>query len=311
MARIVIPDDEPAVIAPSRAFARLEAEDVRVYDSRPVSAEDLVERVRNAEFVINVRSTTRFTREVLSACGKLKMISIWGTGTENVDLDAALEFGVRVSNTPGVAATAVAEHALMLILAVARQIVLVDHQVRAGKWPRAMVRQIGGSTIGLIGAGAIGRELARMAKGLGCRVIAWSFHPSGDAAEWVEFDEVFRQADVVSLHLRQSPESTGMIRRKHFDMMKPGSIFINTARGAIVHEPDLVYALQAGPLGGAGLDVFQTEPLPPSSPFLRLPNVALTPHSAGITPEVTEAGIAMAIDNILAFAAGSPAHVVV
>jgi D-3-phosphoglycerate dehydrogenase len=311
MARLVIPDDEPSVIAPSAAFQRITGWDLQVYDSRPASAAELLERIRDAEFVINVRTTTRFTREVLGACAKLKLISIWGTGTDNIDLAAAREFGIRVTNTPGVSARSVAEHALTLILAVARSLVRVDAQVRQGKWPRAMVTQIQGKTLGLIGTGAIGRELARLAKGIGLNVIAWTFHPSGDVAEWVSFDDIFRRSDVVSVHLRQSPETTAMIGREHFAMMKPGSIFINTARGAIVRESDLIEALQSGRIGGAGLDVFEMEPLPPNSPFFLLPNVVLTPHSAGITPEATEAGIALAIDNIVRFIDGHPSHVVV
>jgi D-3-phosphoglycerate dehydrogenase len=174
-----------------------------------------------------------------------------------------------------------------------------------------MVSRIHGKTLGLIGTGAIGGEMARLGKAVGCRVIAWTFHPRGTIAEWVSFSDVFRQSDFVSVHVRQSPETVGMIRREHFEMMKPGAILINTARGAIVNEGDLLEALQTGRIAGAGLDVFEKEPLPEKSPFLSLPNVVLTPHSAGITPETTEAGIAMAIDNILRFIAGAPVNVVV
>jgi len=123
-------------------------------------------------------------------------------------------------------------------------------------------------------------------------------------------DELFRRADVVSVHVRQSPETLGMIRAEHFALMKPGAIFINTARGRIVLEKDLVEALDSRRIGGAGLDVFETEPLPADSPLRLLPNVVLTPHAAGITREATEAGLAMAIGNVLAFRAGTPMHVV-
>src|SRR6185295_16995201 len=155
--------------------------------------------------------------------------------------------------------------------------------------------------------GAIGREVARLGKGIGMRVVAWTFHPSGpsgpshDIAEWVSFEDVFRQSDVVSVHVRQSAETTGMIGRAQFDLMKPSAIFINTARGAIVREPDLVDALRSHRIAAAGLDVFEKEPLPADSPFFSLPNVVLSPHSAGITPEATEAGLAMAIENVFAF----------
>jgi len=311
MPRIVIPDDEPAVMAPSAAYARLGDRDVRVHADRPASPGDLAARIRDAEIVINIRSTSKFTADVIEACPRLQLISIWGTGTDNVDLDAAKARGVRVTNTPGVSAIAVAEHTLALILAVTKQIVTVDRQVRQGQWPRAMVPQLRGRVLGLIGTGAIGREVATLGRGLGMRVVAWTFHPGGDTAEWLEFDDVFRQGDVVSVHVRQSSDTLGMIRREHFAMMKPRAVFINTARGAVVNEADLIGALRTNRIAGAGLDVFEHEPLGPDSPLYSLPNVVLTPHAAGITPETTEAGLALAIDNVLAFLAGRPENVVV
>jgi D-3-phosphoglycerate dehydrogenase len=311
MSRIVIPDDQPAVIVPSVAFGKLAGADVRAYADRPSTADELIARIRDAEVVINIRSTSKFTADVIARCPQLRLISIWGTGTDNVDLEAAKAGGVRVTNTPGVSAVAVAEHTLALIMAVAKQIVTVDRQVREGKWPRAMVPQLRGKVLGLIGTGAIGREVARLGKAIGMRVIAWTFHPGGDTAEWVGFEEVFRQADVVSVHVRQSSDTSGIIRREHFELMKPGAIFINTARGPIVSEADLIAALQTNRIAGAGLDVFEREPLPPDSPLYSLLNVVLTPHAAGITPETTEAGLALAIDNVFAFLAGRPIHVVV
>ena len=204
-----------------------------------------------------------------------------------------------------------AEHTLSLIMAVARQTVQVDRQVREGKWPRAMVTQLHGKTLGLSGTGAIGREVARLGKGIGMRVIAWTFHPRDDVAAWVSFQDVFQQSDVVSVHVRQSTETTAMIRTEHFEMMKPGAIFINTARGGIVREADLLNALRTNRIAGAGLDVFEMEPLPPGSPFYALQNVVLTPHAAGITPEATGAGLALAIDNVFAFLEGRERNVVV
>jgi D-3-phosphoglycerate dehydrogenase len=194
---------------------------------------------------------------------------------------------------------------------VAKNMVCVDQRVRQGDWPRSMVMQLRGKTLGLIGTGAIGREVAKLAQGIGMRVIAWTFHPSGDTAQWVSFEDVFRQSDVVSVHVRQSSETFHMISREHFELMKPGGIFINTARGAIVKEADLLDALRNGRIAGAGLDVFENEPLRPGSPFYSLPNVVLTPHAAGITPEATEAGLALAIENVFSFLAGHPMNVVV
>ena len=311
MARIVIPDDEPAVMLPSSAFGKLRDKDVQLFDSRPAGLLELVERIRDAQVVINIRSTSRFTDEVLEKCAKLRLISIWGTGTDNVDLASARARGICVTNTPGVSAAAVAEHTIALIMAVAKQLVHIDQQVRRGNWPRAMVMQLRGKTLGLVGTGAIGREVAKLGIGLGMRVIAWTFHPEHDIAEWVSFDDVFRQSDVVSVHVRQTAETLGFIRREHFDLMKRSAIFVNTARGGIVKEADLLHALQAGRIAGAGLDVFESEPLPADSPFYSLRNVVLTPHSAGITPETTEAGLALAIENVLSFLAGNPTNVVV
>lgn len=311
MARIVIPDDEPAVMLPSSAFGKLRDKDVQLFDSRPAGLLELVERIRDAQVVINIRSTSRFTDEVLEKCAKLRLISIWGTGTDNVDLASARARGICVTNTPGVSAAAVAEHTIALIMAVAKQLVHIDQQVRRGNWPRAMVMQLRGKTLGLVGTGAIGREVAKLGIGLGMRVIAWTFHPEHDIAEWVSFDDVFRQSDVVSVHVRQTAETLGFIRREHFDFMKRSAIFVNTARGGIVKEADLLHALQAGRIAGAGLDVFESEPLPADSPFYSLRNVVLTPHSAGITPETTEAGLALAIENVFSFLAGNPTNVVV
>jgi D-3-phosphoglycerate dehydrogenase len=311
MPHIVIPDDEPPVMATSVAFQRLTNQDVRVYSSRPADPEDLITRLQDAEVVINIRATTRFTREVLSHSPKLRLISIWGTGTDNVDLEAAKAHRIRVTNTPDVSAIAVAEHTLSLIMAATKQTVTIDRRVREGKWPRASVSQLHGQTLGLVGTGAIGRKVARLGKGIGMHVIAWTFHPQGDIAEWVSLEDVFRRSDAVSVHVRQSPETVEMIRHEHFELMKPTAVFINTARGRIVRERDLIEALRTNRIAGAGLDVFETEPLPANSPFFSLSNVVLTPHSAGITPAATEAGLALAIENVFAWLAGRSTNVVV
>ena len=311
MPLIVVPDDEPAVLAPSWAFQKLSHHDVRVYPTRPSSAADLVGRIQDAEVVINIRATSRFDREVLNNCPKLRMISIWGTGTDHVDLNVARGANIRITNTPGVSAVAVAEHTLSLMMAAARQTVTVDRQVRDGKWPRVLGTQLRGKILGLIGTGAIGTEVARLGRGIGMKVIAWTFHPRGDVADWVTFEDVFRRSDVVSVHVRQSPQTQGMIRREHFELMKPTAIFLNTARGAIVREVDLMDVLRRERIAGAGLDVFENEPLPLNSPFYSMRNVVLSPHSAGTTPEATEAGLALAIKNVFDWLTGAPNNVVV
>ena len=311
MAKIVIPDDEPAVMSRSMAFRNLAGHNVRTYFTRPSGPAELAERIGDSEVVINIRSTSRFSADVLGQCPALRLISIWGTGTDNVDLEAARRLGIHVTNTPGVSAVAVAEHTLALMMAVAKRTVQVDQQVRQGTWPRAMVTQLRGKTLGLIGTGAIGREVARLGAAIGMRVIAWTFHPRGDVAASAAFDEVFRESDVVSVHVRLSAATSDLIRREQLELMKPGAILINTARGGIVNESDLIQALLTNRIAGAGLDVFETEPLPPDSPLFALPSVVLSPHAAGVTPETTEAGLALAIENVFAFLAGEPTNVVV
>ncbi len=316
MPQIVIPDDEPAVLVPSKAYHKLDGYDVRAYDTRPSTGDELVERISDAEIVINIRSSCRFDNAVLEACPSLRMISIWGTGTDNVDLPAARKRGVRVANTPAVAKDAVAEHTLMLMLAAGRRITEVDRRVRNGEWPRAMITQLHGKTLGLIGLGAIGTQVARLGKGIGMNVVAWTFNPSDNLAteigfEFVSLEDVFRLSDVVSVHVRQSEDTQGMISVRQFEMMKRSAIFINTARGAIVDEDALIEALRSRTIAAAGLDVFQQEPLREGTGFSDLDNVVLTPHSAGISPETTEAGLAMTIDNVFDFLAGNPVNVVV
>src|SRR2546429_188318 len=177
---------------------------------------------------------------------------------------------------------------------------------REGKWPRGLATQLQRKTLGLIGAGAIGREGAKLGKGIGMHVISWTFHPEGTFAEWVSFDDVFRRSDVVSLHLRLSPETTGLVRREHFELMKPTAFFINTARGPIVREADLIEVLRANRIAGAGLDVFQTEPLPPDSPFLRLPNTVLSLIRRGWLPKLSKQVLAWRLENFLTRRAGGP-----
>jgi D-3-phosphoglycerate dehydrogenase len=312
MPRIVIPDDAPPVMRPSRAYAGLiEKTPVDYYDSLPGSEERLIERIRDAEIVINVRSSSRFTEGVFAACPALKMLSLWGTGTDNVDLPAAARHGITVTNTPGVSAPSIAEHSLALMLAAARQIPRMDARTRQGEWARGQSVQMAGKTLGIIGLGAIGRRFAQLGAGIGMRVIAWTMHPNPAlGVRLVDLHELYRTSDVVSLHLRLSDQTRGMIGRREFGLMKPEAIFVNTARGAIVDEAALIEALSTRRIAAAGLDVFESEPLPAGHPLTRLDNVVLTPHCAGVTPEALEAGLQLSVENVWNFLAGQPTNIV-
>ena len=313
---IAIPDDFPAVMGPSSAFKMLKFRaDVRYHDSLPDSPETLIERIGDAPYVINIRSSVDFTADVLEKLPNVKLLSLWGTGTDHVDLEAAARLGITVTNTPGVSAIAMAEHTLALMLAVARDIPRIDAKTRRGGWPRGFVKQLHGKTLGVIGLGAIGQQTARIARGMGMRVIAWTRHANILVAQELDIelaplDDLYRRADVVSLHIRQTPETLGFVGEREFDLMKAGAIFINTARGALVDEAAMVKALESGKLAGAGLDVYGKEPLPEDDPITSLPNVVLTPHSGGVTKEALDAGLQLAINNVFDFINGDPQNVV-
>jgi D-3-phosphoglycerate dehydrogenase / 2-oxoglutarate reductase len=302
--KISIPDDAPPVLAPSGVWRDLAARaSLDYHDTLPGSEERLIERIGTAEIVLNIRSSSRFTARVFAACPHLRLLSVWGTGTDHVDLEAAARHGVTVTNTPGVSAISIAEHALALLLAVARHIPQMDAATRRGEWARGQSVELHGKTCGIIGLGAVGRQFARLAAAIGMRVVAWTMHPKPiPAVQLLELDTLYRESDVVSVHLRLSRETEGFIGPRQFALMKPSAILINTARGAIVDEAALLEALTSCRIAGAGLDVFTVEPLPPGHPLTKLPNVVITPHCAGITPEALEAGLRMAVENIWSYA---------
>ena len=315
--RIVVPDDYPPVLGPSAAFRFLEERaDVQYHDSLPSSQAVLIERIGQAESVINIRSSIEFGREVFAACPNLRVLSLWGTGTDHVDLAAAAGHGVTVTNTPGISAVAMAEHTLALMLAVARDIPRIDAKTRRGAWPWGFVTQLHGKTLGVVGLGAIGLQAARIAKGIGMEVIAWTRTPEGKpldglGLELVDLETLYARSDVVSLHVRLTPETTGLVGRREFGVMKDTAILVNTARGQVVNEAELIEALGGGQIAGAGLDVFESEPLPENHPLAALSNVVMTPHSGGVTAEALEAGLRLSIENVFAALAGNPQHRVV
>jgi D-3-phosphoglycerate dehydrogenase len=311
--RICVPDDAPPVLATARAWQAFhERFQPDYYDTLPGSTPRLIERIATAEVVINIRSSSQFTAEVFQACPSLKMISIWGTGTDNIDLDAARRHGVTVTNTPGVSAPSIAEHALALLLALARRIPYLDAQTRAGQWARGGMVQLAGKTCGVIGTGAIGARFAQLAAAVGMNVLTWSFRPKPELPyPAVELEQLLRDSDVVSLHLRLSAGTHHFLNRERLALLKPSALLVNTARGAIVDEAALVEMLEQRRIAGAALDVFEVEPLPSEHRLKLLDNVVLTPHCAGITPEVLEAGLSLALNNVEAWLGGAVQHRVV
>ena len=318
--RITIPDYYPRAISGTEVEDRVKAlGEVDIYDNKAETREDLIARIKASEAIINIRAYTHLDREVLTSCPKLKLISIWGTGTDNVDLEAARELGITVTNTPGANALAVAEHTMALLVSVARQIPYLDHEIRQGNWPRGEMVQLNNKILGLIGLGAIGKYVARMAKGFGMDVIAWTFRPTEERAKesgvrFVSKSELLKDADVVSLHLRLSDETREFLNKEDFDLMKPTAFLVNTARGGLVETDALYNALQSKKIAGAALDVFDQEPLPAGDVLATLPNVVMTPHNAGMTPEAIINGLMMTVENVEAFLSDrgiDPAFIVV
>jgi D-3-phosphoglycerate dehydrogenase / 2-oxoglutarate reductase len=241
---------------------------------------------------------------------KVKVVSTGGIGLDRIDVDACTSAGIAVVNVPDVFTEEVADQAFALFLAVNRRVVEYNAQVQAKNWgkagipPRAMPK-IAGSTMGLVAFGNIARAMARRAKGFGMRVIATDPVVPADViaaagVEPVSMDEVFSQSDVVSCHVPLLKATHHLITAHHFGLMKPTAIFINTSRGPVVDEAALVKALQTGQIAGAGLDVFEVEPLPHDSPLMRMSNVLIAPHNSNSSPAAWERVHQNSIRNLLA-----------
>ena len=317
MTRIVVPDDFPPAITGTTAERALrELGDVVVHTERGADQEaELIHRIRDADAVLNIRGFTPFSAAVLAACPRLRLISIWGTGTNHVDLDAARARGMTVRNTPGVNAHAVAEHTMALALAIARRIPEMDSAVKAGQWPRGSLVQLEGKTLGVVGLGAIGSRVATLASAFGMNVLASTLgddagRAASVGARHVPLETLLRESDFVSLHLRLSEKTTRYVDRARLALMKPSAFLINTARAGLVDRDALLDALKGSRIAGAGLDVFHEEPIRAGDPLLSLPNIVFTPHNAGSTPEVIDRGLQQAVENIQLFfalnAASSP-----
>jgi D-3-phosphoglycerate dehydrogenase len=316
LTKIVIPDDYPPVYQHDPELDRLRAlGEVAVYNTRAASESELIDRLRGAAVAINVRSYSAFAERVVGSLPDLRLISILGTGTDNVDLAACDRFGVVVTNTPGASTTSVAELTIGLLLAAARNIALHDRKVRTGEWRHEAGFELRGKTLGVVGLGLIGQEVARLGKALEMRTVGWSFRRNESRAaslgvELVELDDLFREADAVTLHVRSTPESRGLVGRRELRLMKRTAVLVNTARAAVVDRTALLEALSEGWIAGAGLDVFDEEPLPAENPWSRLENVVLSPHVGWVTREASARLAAMPVDNVEAYLAGRPTNVV-
>lgn len=248
-------------------------------------------------------------RQALQAADRLKVIARYGVGVDAVDLEAARQQGILVTNTPGANSVSVAEMALTLILSLARQVPFAAQAVIQGQRPRLAGISLEGKTVGILGLGAIGKQLARRLAGFDCRILAAD--PFADATFalahaiiLMDMDEVIAQADFISLHMPLLPETRGLVNAAFLSKVKRGAFLVNTARGEIVDEAALYAALTSGQLGGAGLDVFHPEPPDPANPLFKLPQVIATPHLGSQTDGATNRMGRMALEECLAVLRG-------
>lgn len=267
---------------------------VIIHHDPDVKPEELPAVLAGAD--IAIIDHTYLPTEIARQCSGLKHVVFLGTGARSyMNIEELAELGISVHLIRGYGDTAVAEATIALMWAAARNLALMDREMRAGFWLREDGLQLTGKTLGLIGIGGIGAEVARIAAGGGMKVIAWNRTPKPTAGvEFVDLDTLLRDSHVVSMHLLLTDETRGFLSRERLAAMRPGAILVNTARGALVDEAAMIEALQSGHLRHAALDVFDIEPLPADHPLLQISNVTLSAHSAFRTPEASENLIAAA-----------------
>jgi len=287
-----------------------------VYDRTP--PEDIAVRASDADVILSNKVV--LSAEVLAQLPKLRYIGVTATGYNNVDLDAARQQGIVVTNVRGYSTSAVAQHTFSLLLGLTNHTELHSQSVRAGDWTNAPdwcywktpLVEIAGKTIGLIGLGDIGTEVARIAIAFGMRVLAHrkSDAPAGEGIELVELDELFRESDVVSLHCPLTAQTNEIIDAVSLAKMKPSAYLINTGRGGLIQEQDLADALNTDNRAGAAVDVLSTEPPKADNPLLTAKNCLITPHVAWAFFESRQRLMQLVADNIVAFQNGQPINVV-
>ncbi|MDF2636680.1 MAG: Phosphoglycerate dehydrogenase [Pelosinus sp.] len=278
---------------------------------RPLKEQELLALIPGMDALIT--GTDEVSEKVIAAgLPSLKVIGKYGVGYDNIDVAAAKRHGVQVTFTPGVLTKAVAELAMGLLLSAARNIAAMDGLVRQGKWERITGTELADKTIGIVGTGNIGREVAKRAAAFDMNVTAYDLWPNLDFAaqygiKYVPLDELLAKADFISLHTPSTPETIGMINLKSLQGMKNTAVLINTARGDLIVEEDLIKALQEGVIAGAGLDTFALEPLKDER-FFSLRNVVLSPHAGSNTRETVARMSVMVASDVVAVLTGNPPH---
>ena len=297
----------------SAAKSLLEANDVEIIENgfgRPMTKEELLAVVSDIDGV--VVGVDSWNEEIFAHAPKLQAMARFGVGVDNIDLTAAKEHGIKVTNAKGMNANPVAELTVGMIISSLRNMPAFNSSIREGKWDRFMGRDLSGMTIGLLGFGDIAQRVARKLSGFDVTICAYDLYPNMEKAkqlnvEMVSMEEVLHRADVVCMHLPSLPSTYHIMNDQTFEQMKAGSYFINTARGALVDESALAKALQNGKLTAAAIDVFEQEPVRANNPLFSLPNLFATPHTAAETYETYHnVGLATARQILDVFAGKTP-----
>jgi phosphoglycerate dehydrogenase-like enzyme len=311
--RIVVLDDYQQVASSYADWARLGA-DVD-FVAAHLEGDQLLDRLEGADVIVAMRERTAFGADVLDRLPDLRLLVTTGAANAAIDVARAQENGVTVCGTGGRAGSA-AELTWALILATRRKIPTADRTLREGGWQEVLPgRDLADSTLGLIGLGRLGQRVARVALAFDMQVLAWSQHLDHDLArslgvEPTTKEDLLRRSDVVSLHLRLSDRTRGILGADDLALMRPTAVLVNTSRGPLVDEAALVEALQQGTIAGAGLDVYDEEPLPPHHPLRSSPHTVLTPHLGYVTEETYRIFFTDVVDDIAAWMAGAPVRVV-
>jgi phosphoglycerate dehydrogenase-like enzyme len=313
--RVAILDDYQRVALASADWSVLAGRaEIDVFD-RPLGAEAAA-RLQPYAALVAMRERQRFPRALLEALPNLKLIAQTGMGAAHIDLAAAAERGIVVCGTRGDGTMAAeAELAWALILAAARQVPAADRSMRAGGWDQNVGMRLDGKVLGVIGLGTIGARVARIGAAFGMRVLAWSANLTEARCREVGVEradkmQLLGAADVVTIHLKLGPRSTGLIAAADLAAMKKTAILVNTSRGPIVDEAALLAALEAGTIGGAALDVYNREPLPEDHPLRRAPRTVLTPHIGFVADDNYGVFYGQSVENIAAFLDGRPTRVI-
>ena len=302
--RIAVLDDYQNVALTMADWSVLDGQaSVTVFNDHLAEPAAVVARLQPFDVVCVMRERTPMTRAIIERLPKLRLIASTATGNASIDLEAAEEHGVQVVHTSYSSAPTV-ELTWALILASARNLLAENAALRGGGWQRQIGDDLSGRTLGLLGLGDIGAAVARIGQAFGMKVIAWSQNLTAERAasadaELVTKEELFRQADIVSIHLRLSGRTGGLVGAAELALMKPTARLVNTSRGPIVVEADLVAALEGGKIAGAAVDVFDQEPLPPDHPFRGLPNLLATPHIGYVTRGLYERFYRDTVQNIM------------